>query len=217
MSGEGEEKLPDQLAADAPAEASAPASEGRRQEPRSGTLILVVGPSGSGKDTLLEAARARMQDDDGIVFSKRVITRIDQIGEEHETVSEAEFSRMAQDGAFFLSWHAHGLRYGIATSALEALEAGKTVIVNASRQGVEDARAQWPQTRVVYVSASEEVLRERLTSRGREPADKVEERIQRGLVFDLPACDWLTRIDNSGSRETGVARFVEAIQAFAKT
>ncbi len=70
-------------------------------------LVLVVGPSGAGKDSLLQTAREAFRCDPRIGFARRVITRpADPDGENHEPVSEAEFT--ARD--FALSWSAHGLR-----------------------------------------------------------------------------------------------------------
>ena len=79
-------------------------------------LVLVVGPSGAGKDTLLAAARRALSDDPRFHFVRRVITRAAEAGgEAHEAVTEAEFA--ARD--FALLWQAHGLRYGIPVDAVE--------------------------------------------------------------------------------------------------
>ena len=56
-----------------------------------GRLILVVGPSGAGKDTLLGLAKAACTDDPGIVFSRRVITRQASASEDNEEVSAGTF------------------------------------------------------------------------------------------------------------------------------
>jgi phosphonate metabolism protein PhnN/1,5-bisphosphokinase (PRPP-forming) len=178
-----------------------------------GTLILVVGPSASGKDTLLDAAKASFQRDTGLIFARRVITRTDQTGEAHEICSEDEFERIAHEGGFFLAWGAHGLRYGVGADTPDTLKSGRSVVVNASRQIILEARAKWPNTHIINVTANEEVRRARLIGRGRESAEHIDARLKRAGAFDLPAADWITRIDNSGALSDGVAAFVAAIAA----
>ena len=79
-------------------------------------LVLVVGPSGAGKDTLLEAARQALADDPRFRFVRRVITRpADAGGEAHEAVTAEEFAARE----FALQWQAHGLSYGIPADAIE--------------------------------------------------------------------------------------------------
>ncbi len=56
-----------------------------------GRLILVVGPSGAGKDTLLGLAKAACADDPNIVFPRRVITRQASASEDNEEVSAGTF------------------------------------------------------------------------------------------------------------------------------
>lgn len=179
--------------------------------PQGGVLILVVGPSASGKDTLLDAARAHFRGDPRLSFSQRVITRTDQTGEKHEFVSEAAFARIAAEGGFFLDWEAHGLRYGISGEVLDALQSGRSVVVNVSRQIIPEARAKWPNTHVVSVTASEEVRRSRLLARGRESAADIDARLRRAGVFPPPQGDWVTPVDNSGALADGTARFIAAI------
>lgn len=185
------------------AQASAP--------PRGGVLVLVVGPSASGKDTLLDAAREHFRDDPRLRFSQRVITRTDQTGEKHEFVSEDAFARIAGEGGFFLDWEAHGLRYGISAGVLDALKAGRSVVVNVSRQIIPEARAKWPNTHVVSVTASEEVRRRRLLARGRESAADVDARLRRAGAFAQPQGEWVTQVDNSGDLADGKARFIASI------
>lgn len=179
--------------------------------PRLGTLILIVGPSGSGKDTLLDAAKAHFQDVSSLRFSQRIITRRDQIGEEHEFVSDADFARIEQEGGFFLAWQAHDLHYGIAIGVLEDLGTGQTVIVNTSRKAIAEAREKWPHVHVIYVDAHEDVRRARLQKRGREAGGNIDQRVRRGEALDLPNAPWLTRVDNSGALADGIERFIAAI------
>ncbi|TPW05570.1 MAG: phnN,nitR, partial [Alphaproteobacteria bacterium] len=54
-----------------------------------GVLILVVGPSGVGKDSMIEGARAALADDPDVVFVRRDITRaVDAGGEQHHAVDD---------------------------------------------------------------------------------------------------------------------------------
>ena len=88
-----------------------------------GTLFLVVGPSGAGKDTLLDAARARLAGDSRFFFPARTITRPTDAGNEaHNAVTDAEFSPLSAAGGFLLEWKAHNLSYGIPIAAAEAAE-----------------------------------------------------------------------------------------------
>ena len=78
-----------------------------------GRLIYLIGPSGSGKDSLLDAARLRLAER-GCRIVRRVITRsAEAAGEAAQGVSPEEFAAMQVEGAFALSWHANGLAYGI--------------------------------------------------------------------------------------------------------
>ena len=109
-------------------------------------LVLVVGPSGAGKDSLLNAAREVFRDDPRISFARRVITRpADPDGENHEPVTDAEFA--ARD--FALSWSAHGLRYGI---AVEATRNAAVVVANISRGVIGEAARRF-HVRVIEVTA----------------------------------------------------------------
>ncbi len=179
----------------------------------SGVLILVVGPSGAGKDTLIEAGRHHFSGDERFSFPRRIITRTDQAGEAHISVSTQEFSALEAQGAFFLSWSAHDTSYGIPAEIISDLEAGMLVVVNVSRSVIEAAGKRWPDVRVVNVWAPPSVLRDRLLARGREGGDAIGERLEsRGSLADDVSVD---EIENSGDRETAIARFNKLLEAYA--
>jgi ribose 1,5-bisphosphokinase len=171
----------------------------------------VAGPSGAGKDTLLDAARTHFQGEETIVFARRFITRHDQIGERHAAVSEANFARIAREGGFFLAWRAHGLDYGITAQVLELLAAGHHVVVNVSRRIIDEAREKWPRTHVIQITARPEVLRERLLARGRETTDGIGQRLERAGEIRLAKAAWLSELDNSGDLASAIARFTALI------
>src|SRR5262249_20930108 len=78
-----------------------------------GRLVLVVGPSGAGKDTLIARARAACRGDATVVFPARVVTRPPSIFEDNEFMPPSAFEQAAASGAFAIWWSAHGHMYGI--------------------------------------------------------------------------------------------------------
>jgi hypothetical protein len=106
-----------------------------------GRLIMVVGPSGAGKDTLISGARSALAGEGRVVFPRRVVTRQSGDTEDHDTLSPAEFDLAAAQGAFSLSWDAHGLKYGIPVSVDEHIAAGRIAVCNMSRGVIAQARA----------------------------------------------------------------------------
>jgi ribose 1,5-bisphosphokinase len=140
-------------------------------------LVLVVGPSGAGKDTLIGMARAALADDKRFRFVRRVITRPAEAGgEDHEAVSEADFAGRR----FALQWQAHGLHYGIPADIVDDLARGTVVVANVSR-GVVIQAAERFRARVIAVTAPPHVLAHRLAARGRETADDVLRRLARNV------------------------------------
>jgi phosphonate metabolism protein PhnN/1,5-bisphosphokinase (PRPP-forming) len=166
-------------------------------------ILLVVGPSGAGKDSLLSAAREVFRGDARISFVRRVITRPPDAGaEDHEPATEAEFA--ARD--FALSWSTHGLRYGIPA---EAIKAAPVVVANVSRGVIAEAASRYAVS-VIEVTAPPDVLAARLAARGRESAGDVASRLSR--VVAIPGDVPLTTVMNDGSLAQGVERFVAAIR-----
>lgn len=173
-----------------------------------GRAFAVVGPSGSGKDTLI----AEVAGLPGLHLVRRVITRPEAAGgEPFEGVTEAEFAARAAAGAFALAWQAHGLHYGIPASAVAAQQAGATVLFNGSRAMLGQAAAVFPGLAVLLVTARPETLAARLAARGRESAGDIAARLARAQ-FELPPNLPVIRIDNDGALETAAAAMRAALQ-----
>ncbi|HME24622.1 MAG TPA: phosphonate metabolism protein/1,5-bisphosphokinase (PRPP-forming) PhnN [Acetobacteraceae bacterium] len=171
-----------------------------------GVLVLVVGPSGAGKDTLLKAARQALADDPRFRFVRRVITRAaDAGGEAHEAITEAEFA--TRD--FALQWQAHGLRYGIPT---EAIAGGIIAVANVSRSVIAEAAERFP-VRVIEITAPPDMLAARLMSRGREAEADVAARLARSV--SVPNHVSVNTVLNDGVMEDAVARFLAALNRAA--
>jgi ribose 1,5-bisphosphokinase len=170
----------------------------------------VVGPSGAGKDTLLDAARTALADDPHFRFVRRVITRpADAGGEAHEAVTEAAFAMRT----FALAWRAHGLRYGIPDDIAADLAAGRVVVANVSRSVIAEAAARFP-VQVIEITAPPEVLATRLATRGRESVADVTARLARTVA--RPEGIPVDTVMNDATVETGTARFLAALNRAAE-
>ncbi len=147
-----------------------------------GTLALVVGPSGVGKDTLISIARDALAGDHRFMFCRRIITRVaDATSEDHDSLDRAAFVEAERAGRFFLSWHVHELGYALPMSVSEALRAERIVIANVSRAVLDVAEARARHVVVYSVTAPPEVLGDRLTKRGRESVKAAAARLKRSV------------------------------------
>ncbi|OAP40053.1 ribose-phosphate pyrophosphokinase [Sinorhizobium glycinis] len=177
-----------------------------------GTLIVVVGPSGAGKDSVMGFAARHFAQRPDILFVRRFITRPSDAGSEvHESVSTAEFEELQQSGAFAVSWQAHGLSYGIPREIADKIESGMTAIVNGSRAALPAVRAAFGKVAVALVTADAPVLAKRLAQRGRESEEDVLRRLKR-QVPDVVAGPDVTVIDNSGRLDVAGQRFVALVE-----
>lgn len=175
-----------------------------------GPLILVVGPSGAGKDTLIDLARVRFAGDRRVMFARRLVTRPPGAGEAHGTLSEAAFEAERAAGRFPLHWRAHGLAYALGPEVAEQIRAGGAVVANGSRATLEEARRRFARLVVVLVTAPVEVRAARLAARGREAAADIGERLARQPELTLTP-DLV--IDNVGTPVDGGARLSGFIAA----
>lgn len=146
-----------------------------------GRLVLVVGPSGAGKDTLIELVREACRDNERVLFPRRIVTRPSSAAEDNETLSEAEFAAAIAEGAFAVHWRAHGHCYGLPIAINDAIGAGACVVANVSRSVVPALRAAYADVVVVSVTAPVEVLAQRLAARSRDTDGPLEERLQRAV------------------------------------
>lgn len=172
-----------------------------------GTMVVVVGPSGAGKDTLIDYIRTALHDRPDIHFVQRTITRPAEAGgETHIPATETEFLSQRSAGQFSVDWQAHGLRYGIPASVCDLLERGHLAIANGSRSALPHFAAAFPKLLVINIVARPEVLAERLTARGRECAEDIAARLRRSEEFTIPLGYVCETIDNSGNvRDAGEA------------
>lgn len=177
-----------------------------------GIFVAVVGPSGSGKDSVMNYAREKLAGNSQFDFIRRIITRPSlRHVEDHDTLSDAEFALQMQNGAFSVSWQAHGLSYALPIEVDELITAGHVVIANVSRKILPQLQERFRQVMVVQLTAAPEVLAQRLAQRGREDEAAIMSRLQRKPHAVSSEIKQVT-LDNSGSLENAGEQFTHLLQ-----
>ncbi|MCG1034220.1 ribose 1,5-bisphosphokinase [Bacillus amyloliquefaciens] len=173
-----------------------------------GRVIWLMGPSGSGKDSLLAALRE--QPHPQLLVAHRYITRAATAGNEnHIALSESEFFTRAGQHLFALSWHANGYYYGVGLEIDLWLHAGFDVVVNGSRAHLPQAQARYAGALLpICLQVSPEILRSRLQARGRESAKEIDQRLARAARYTPSDCPIL---NNDGSLHQSVDNFLSLI------
>lgn len=181
-----------------------------------GIIVLVVGPSGAGKDTLIRMASDRLAGAPGIRFVRRQVTRkADPSLEDHDALDAAAFAAVEARGAFALTWSANGLSYGIPSSVDTWFMAGDVVVANVSRTVISTAAAKYGRVVVVHVTAPLGVLAARLSGRGRETAGGIGARLARAGMA-LPNVPALLEIENVGDPARAAAALEELLHALRR-
>ena len=145
-------------------------------------LFIVSGPSGSGKGTLLTLLRERHPD---IFYSISATTRapregLEQDGVHYYFLSHAQFEAMISQNAFIEYKRYCGNIYGTPRKPVEdALNEGRSVILEIETEGMRDAFAQYPDAVTVFIAPpSLEILGQRLRGRQSEDEEKCLRRLK---------------------------------------
>ncbi|WP_265516025.1 phosphonate metabolism protein/1,5-bisphosphokinase (PRPP-forming) PhnN [Nitratireductor luteus] len=183
---------------------------------RHGVFVAVAGPSGAGKDSVMDYARTRLGPLSGdIVFIRRTITRPMEAGSEiHDTLDGEAFAKAEAEGCFAASWRANGLAYGIPAEADDIVGSGCVVVANVSRGAMGTLRERYHHFLPVIVTAPSAILAERLSARGRESREEVLARLDRAGDRALQVGDAVV-IDNSGALEEAGEKFLEVLRKAA--
>ena len=150
-----------------------------------GNILIISGPSGSGKSSLMSKMIENMED---VYFSISTTTRAKREGEEdgvnYHFISKEEFKQDIADGAF-LEWaKVHDNYYGTSLKpVLKFLHNGKLVIFDIDVQGHKIAREKFGNiiTSVFLTTANQSILKKRLEHRGTDSKEVIEKRISNAV------------------------------------
>ncbi|GAB4273819.1 MAG: guanylate kinase [Coriobacteriia bacterium] len=142
---------------------------------RRGNLIIVSGPSGAGKGTLVKGLVARVPD---VWVSVSATTRTPRPGEregvDYFFLTPQEFEKRVASGEFLEHATVHGNRYGTLRGPVtRRMNSGMQVVLEIDVQGAEQVKAAMPEAVLVgIVPPDQEELRRRIVGRGSEsPAE----------------------------------------------
>ena len=182
-------------------------------------LVIISGPSGVGKDTIIDEMHRRERAggrENERHYLVTVTTRAPRDGEvdgvDYHFVDREEFIRMWRDRGFLEANEVHGNFYGSPRDPVrQALIAGKDVILKIDVQGAQVVKEQVTEALLIFIiPPSLETLFERLKSRATETADELEKR-QADAAIELARQD---DYDYIVPNETGqVERTAEMIEA----
>lgn len=153
-------------------------------ETRKGMLLVISGPSGTGKGTLIKML---MEQDPTLVFSVSATTRAPREGEingvHYHFVSDEKYDQLVADGAFVEYANVHGKRYGTLRSEVyDRLERGENVVLDIDVQGALNVIAtEKDKVSIFLLPPSLKELRRRLTDRGTETPEQIETRMHNAI------------------------------------
>lgn len=192
--------------------------------------MAIVGPSGAGKDTIMNAVHEVLKNNPEFLFVRRIITRkagINSFNDHDETsqnignednigVSLEKFFELSQKASFSLQWFAHGIHYGLPMGIVDEVHKGKIVIANVSRAELGHAKELFGKVYVIEINAPIGILKERLLGRKREKITDIEERLKRANIpIQLPEGSKYCYIDNSGNVKSAVDKMLSILQSLS--
>lgn len=161
-----------------------------------GVLLIVCGPSGVGKTSLCDALlQARSQLTLSVSYTTRDRREGEVDGESYHFVDHQQFERMREAGEFAEWAEVHGNYYGTPISAVEqAWDSGQDVLFDIDYQGARQLRERYPDATAVLVAPPDmETLARRLTGRGTDSDEVIEQRLQaaRHELAQYPLFDYV--------------------------
>ena len=165
----------------------------------SGRLVILSGPSGVGKDTVLEAWRQsnpRVQR--VIAYTTRQPRTGEADGVDYHFVTSDRFQELVEEGAFLEHKLVHGNHYATPLYEMEAmLTEGKIAVLKIDVQGALEAMRLRPEALSIYLlPPSSETLEQRIRTRGTDKQADIERRLEDARFEISQANKYTTRVVN---------------------
>ena len=160
-------------------------------DPRDGApgamLVIISGPSGVGKDTVIDALRMRQHRPEYhyvVTCTTRPPRAYEADGVHYQFLDRAEFERLEQAGEFLEANFVHANWYGTPRAQVrDALAIGRDVILKIDVQGAQVVKEEVQDALLIFlVPPSLEDLFVRLRSRATETADELDVRQQNAAI-----------------------------------
>lgn len=164
-------------------------------------IILIVGPSGVGKDTLLRNIKDKIDAN----FITRYITRIPSIDESNYYVDKKAFKVLDENKFFISTWEAHENHYGISKNQIKE----GFNIISISRAAIKDFEEYFDDVVTIEITLPRDILYERLKGRGRENEEQIQKRLNRS--YEKIEASNLIQFVNNKDIENATKDFVELL------
>jgi phosphonate metabolism protein PhnN/1,5-bisphosphokinase (PRPP-forming) len=165
-------------------------------------IILIVGASGVGKDSLLKSLKGKIN----INFVKRYITREPDQNENNYYIDDEAFHRLKKDDFFISTWEAHTNKYAIAKNQIvDGLN-----LISISRGAIKDFENYFDNVITIEITLSKDMLYKRLKNRGRETEEQIQKRLERS--YSKIEAKQIIQFDNSKSIKESSIDFLELLQ-----
>ena len=184
-------------------------------EKRKGKVVIVSGPSGVGKSTICKGIVERIQN---VYLSVSVTTRpkseAEVDGQDYWFISEDEFKERIDKGMLLEHAEVFGHLYGTPKDkVLEAVQAGKVVILEIDVQGARQAKMVFSDAVMIFIlPPSANTLAERINHRGREAADDAEERLGEASAEIAAAWQYYKHMVINENLEQAVSECVQIVE-----
>ena len=166
-----------------------------------------MGPSGSGKDSLMKWVMLNKNDNLCLRWSQRLVTRDNREAKFQEDmdqfINEDQFEALRSQNLLAMHWTAHDFSYGIKRSELLSQSQDEWVLINGSRAYFAKARTLFPELKAIHITASHDILQKRLLARARESEEAINSRLSRAEVYQPQESDAWLEVKNDGELEAG--------------